>query len=453
MSSSNTVATIAESLEAKGVRGLTIGWIDNNGIPRARIVPIAALPAVAARGVGVTSLFAVFDSHDSITHEYAGLSTPSGDVRLFPVIDRIRQLAGQPHLAFAPAYQTDVDGAPSPYDQRATLQRQVDRATKAGYEFRFGFELEFALYRDGDVPAHGGPAYSPHALLSIDAFVEQLLSDLASNGLEIGQLHAEYGSAQVEINLAPADPLGAADDQLLARQTIHAAAAAHGLRASFAPLTDPAGVGNGWHLHSSLRRDGVNLLAPTGKESDRHGISADGTSYLAGLLAELPAISALTAPSVPSRLRLRPGYFAGAYAFWGVENREATLRYVATGSLLGPNHANVELKVSDASANPYLAIAAVIAAGLSGIERHLELPAPIQQDPGTWTDAERDERGIALLPQNLEDAEAALLASDAVRAVLSDELLGAFLAVRHSDGAWASERSVDEQVSAHKWLY
>ena len=168
--------------------------------------------------------------------------------------------------------------------------------------------------------------------------------------------------------------MNAADDQLLARQTIHAAARSNGLRASFAPLITSAGVGQGWHLHTSVARDGRNLLAG--------GPSGEGASWIAGLLRELPAITAVTTPSVPSQIRLRPGYFAGAYTFWGVENREATLRYVPGGELLGADAANIELKACDASANPYLALAAVIASGLAGHRRRPPAAGSDRRGPG-----------------------------------------------------------------------
>jgi glutamine synthetase len=326
----------------------------------------------------------------------------------------------------------------------------VARAAAAGLEIRAGYEVEFFVGLDTDelVPAHHGPAYSPHALLAVDELVAQLLRDLDANGLAVGQLHAEYGLAQLEVALAATDPLRAADDQLLARQTIRAAAHVHGLRASFAPLITADGVGHGCHLHSSVLRDGRNLLAggPDGPEGD-------GAAYVAGLLRDLPAIAAVSTPSVPSLVRLRPGYFAGAYTFWGIENREATLRYVPGTPFLGDAHANVELKASDASANPYLSLAAVIVAGLAGIEDGLTLPEPIQEDPGGWSEEERARRGLVRLPSTPEEQERALLGSDRIRAALGDERVDAFLAVRRSDAAWASERSLEELVAAHLWRY
>ncbi|WP_020657979.1 glutamine synthetase [Amycolatopsis benzoatilytica] len=442
----------AKDLAAAGVSGVHLSWADNNGIPRSRIVPIGGLADAAVRGVGATSLFAVFDSHDAITYAHSGLGTPSGDIRLVPVVERLRRLAGQPALAWAPVRQVAADGSPWPYCQRSVLERQVAEAAAQGLEFRAGYELEFMVTPAGSAdvmsaPGHPGPAYSPHALVGLDEFVATLLHDFAANGLRIGQLHAEYGVAQLELSLAATDPVAAADDQLLARQTIHAAARAHGLAASFAPLVGLATAGNGWHLHTSVWRKDRNLLTGPGVPE------GEGAGYVGGLLRDLPALTAITAPSVPSTMRLRPGFFAGAYAFWGVENREAPLRYVPGSALLGVDHANIELKTSDASANPYLALAVVLAAGTAGIAESVVPPEPIAEDPGSWSEGERDTRGVLPLPAHTSEQDSALLANPRIAGVLGNELLGAFRAVRASDAAWAAQRAPEEIVAAHLWRY
>jgi len=181
--------------------------------------------------------------------------------------------------------------------------------------------------------------------------------------------------------------------------------------------------------------------------------TGEGESYVAGLLRDLPAIAGVAAASVPSLARLRPGYFASAYAFWGIENREAALRYVPESRLLGPSNANVELKPSDASGNPYLTIAALIAAGLSGIEDGLSLPDPIAADPGGWSDEDRERAGVIRLPTAPVEQYEALTGSPRIREALGDPLLGAFLAVRQADAAWAQDHSPDEVVTAHLWRY
>lgn len=444
---------LVEELRRDGVVGVTIAWADNNGIPRSRTVPVGALAQAAEKGVGVTTLFAVFDTNDVITYAAPGLETPSGDVRLVPDLDRLTRLAGQPGLAWAPGTQVTADGSPWPFDQRSLLRGCVDGLAARGYSAVVGYELEFVVSApspDGSlVPAHHGPAYSPHALLEIDGFVTDLMRDAEANGLTLGQVHAEYGPAQVELSLGAADPVTAADQQLLARQTVLAAAARHGLRASLAPLPSLQAAGNGWHVHTSLWRDGENLLGG-GPEGPR---GTAGTAYVAGLLRDLPALAAITAPSVGSLARLRPGFFAGAYAFWGIENREAPLRFVPGSPLLGADHANVELKVSDASANPYLALTALLTSGVAGVEENLVPPSPISSDPGTWKKKERAAHGVAPLPTTPAEQEAALLACPRLTEALGAERLGAFLAVRRADAAWAAERETEDVLAAWRWRY
>jgi glutamine synthetase len=451
--SSDTDVSRGEKLVRAGIVGVSIGWADTSGIVRARTVPVSGLDDAVRRGIGVTAMLVVFDGHDTITFEHEALSEPVGDLRLVPVIERLTPLAGQPGFAWAPGRLHDVDGEPSPYDPRGALERQVARAARLGLEMRAGFELEMVVGRGRDdgalVPAHDGPAYSAQAMLAVDRFVAQVLVDLQANGMGVGQIHAEFGAGQMEMSLEASDPVTAADQQVLARQTVHAAARAHGLRVSFAPLVREGLVGNGMHVHTSLWRDGRNLLAGDGP----HGLSADGAAYIAGLLRELPAVVALTAPSTLSLARLRPGFWSSAYRFWGVQNREAPLRYIPTSPLLGPSHANVEVKAGDASANPYLALAAILAAGMHGVQDGLELEDPIQADPSRWEDSDRARRRLALLPATAEDRERALRGSDIVAEALGEPLLGAVVAVRRSDARWAHEHSLEELIADQLWRY
>ena len=263
-------------------------------------------------------------------------------------------------------------------------------------------------------------------------------------------IHAEYGVAQMELAIAPSDPVSAADLQLLARQTVHAAARATGLRASFAPLVALDSVGNGWHLHTSVLRDGTNLLSGGGGPA---GMTAEGEAWVAGMLRELGALAAVGGPSLPSQIRRRPGYFAGAYAFWGVLNREAALRFVPTSAYVPPRGANIELKASDASGNPYLLVAAVIGAGLAGMADGLRLPEGIEADPGSWSDDEREARGVGRLPDSIEASVAAVEASAPVREALGDATVGAWIAVRRGDEGFAEGKTPEEIVDFHRYRY
>ena len=189
MTTAQDLETTAGRLRDQGVVGLTIAWVDNNGITRSRTVPIDRLPTVARAGVGITTLFAVFDSHDAITFAHEGLPNASGDIRLIPDLDAMTQLAGQPGFAWAPGRQRTADGAPWPYDQRAVLERQVARAADAGIEPQCGFELEMFVSHDGEEPvaAHRGPAYSAQALLDVDEFAAAALTDLPPTASSSGR--------------------------------------------------------------------------------------------------------------------------------------------------------------------------------------------------------------------------------------------------------------------------
>ena len=435
-----------------GVHGLTIVFCDNNGIPRSRTVPAARLEDACERGVGITTLFPVFLSNDMITFAHGPLSNASGDVRLVATPERVVPLAGQPAFAWTPGRQFLVDGERSPYCPRGVLERTVERAAAAGLDVRAGYELEWFVGNAGEelAPAHSGPVYSPHAMLAVDEFAAQLLADLR------GERRPDRPAAR---RVRPR-PDGGLDRRLRPRRR-RRPADAHAAddprrrppprpAGVFAPLVALAAAGNGWHIHSSVSRGGRNLLAGGDRQS---GMTAEGEAWVAGLLRELPALASVAAPSMPSLLRRRPGYFASAFAFWGVQNREAALRLVPASRLVPEAAANIELKASDASGNPYLALAAVIAAGLAGIEDGLTLPDPVQDEPSAWPEDERARRGVRRLPGTADEAIAAVERSAPVRSALGDDLLGAWAAVRRGDAEVAKDMSPEDVVAAHRYRY
>ncbi len=446
---------LAAALAADGVAGVTIAWADNNGIPRSRTVPVSALPQVAATGVGVTTLFAVFDTNDAITFAAPGLQTPSGDVRLVPQLDRVTRLAGQPAFAWAPGRQITAEGGPWAFDQRSVLERTVARLAEAGYSALVGYEMEFAVYEqpqaEGDdslVPAHPGPAYSPHALLPIDDFVASVMRDAEANGLRLGQVHAEYGPAQVELSLAATDPVTAADQQLLARQTVLAAAEAHGLRVSFAPLPTLAGRGQRLaRAHLALARRGE----PARRR--RRGTARDGRRRVhrraaarpaRGGRADAPRRSARSPACVPgsSPAPSRSGAWRTARRRCATSPaRRCSARTTPTSSSRSPTRPRTPTSRSPRSSPPASA----------GVEENLAPPAPIGEDPGTWKKKERAAAGIAKLPASQAEQEEALVGNPRIAGVLGEELLGAFLAVRRADAAWAQEKETEEVLAAWRW--
>ena len=397
----------------------------------------------------MSPVFDVFLVDDSITRgRFAG--GPVGDLRLLPDPARAVRLAALPGWAWAPVDRHSQDGRPHPQCARTFARRAVQHLAERGLEARMGFEVEWyvdAGHGDDVVPAAPGPAYGMNRLIELGGYCHDVLSALADQGVAVGQLHPEYTTSQFELSVLPEDPVGAADTTMLVRHTIHAVSQAHGLRASFAPAVMVGGVGNGGHVHVSLQRDGRNVTV------DADGaLGAEGGGFLAGVLAELPALLAVGAPSVASYLRLVPQRWAGAYRCWGHENREAAARLITDGVPPGPN-ANIEVKCFDQSANPYLLVGAVLAAGTAGIERAASLAAPVDVDPAWLSDDERRRLGIERLPASLDDAVTAFVASDVLRAALGEPLADTIEVVRRAEIELFAGRNPEQIVAATRWRY
>ena len=431
----------AARLGGEGVVGLALSFVDNAGIARVKGVPIGRLADAAEQGVGMSPVFDTFLVDDSTT-QGRWLGGPDGDLRLFPDLGRAVALAAQPGWAWAPADRYHQDGRPYAACQRQFAARTAARAAGRGLRLLAAYEVEWTVRReDGSLPTEG-PAYGLHRLTDLSDYLRDLLTALDQQGLAVQQLHPEYAPGQFEVSVAAEDPVAAADTTVLVRHTVRAVSAAHGLRASFAPAVAPGGVGNGAHLHLSLWRDGQNLLAGG---PGRHGLGKEGEAFLAGVLAELPALLAVGAPSPASYLRLVPSHWAGAYRCWGPENREAALRLVP-GLPGRPETANAEVKCFDGAANPYLAVGAVIAAGLAGIEAGAVLPEEVGGDPS-------DRPGVPRLPQSLPESLAAFAASEVLREALGEVAHDTFAAVRRAEAQLLAGLDPEALIDATRWRY
>jgi len=303
----------AARLGAEGVRGTALTWVDNAGITRVKTVPVARLAHTARWGVGMSPVFDVYAVDDSVTTS-RHIGGPDGDLRLFPDLDRLTVLAGQPGWAWAPVDRYTQQGAPHPGCQRLFARRQAGRALALGLEARMGFETEWTAVRAG-VPgaepgaagevryASTGPAYGMVRMVELSDYLGDVLGALLDQHVEVLQLHPEYSPGQFEVSVAPSDPVGAADLAVLVRETVRAVSVRHGLTASFAPVVEAGRVGNGGHLHLSLWREGRNLC---GGGEGPFGMTAECESFLAGVLRELPALLAVGAPSPASARTASP---------------------------------------------------------------------------------------------------------------------------------------------------
>ncbi|MGW5123461.1 glutamine synthetase [Streptomyces sp. NPDC004069] len=442
----------ADRLTAQGVSGVVLTMVDTAGITRVKTVPVSALPDAVQWGVAMPPVFDLFLADDSVTTG-GHPGTPEGDLRLLPDLDRLTPLAAQPGWAWAPADRHDQRGTPYPGCQRLFARRMTERAAARGLALRMGFETEWVVGRDADPspsPASSssptrpaaGPAYGMARFVELSDYLRDLLDALVAQGVAVQQLHPEYAPGQFEVSVAPEDPVGAADLAVLVRETVRAVSARHGLTASFAPVVEAGAVGNGRHLHLSLWQDGRNLC----RDGDGpQGMTAVFEAFLAGVLRELPALLALGAPAAASYLRLEPSRWSGAFQCWGPENREAAIRFVA-GAPDADWAANAEIKSFDAAANPYLAVGAVIAAGLAGIDAAATLPPPVVGDPAQVG-------GVTRLPASLTEALAHFERSAVLREALGESLFGAVVAVRRAEAARFEGATPQSIATAARLLY
>ncbi|MDQ6873776.1 MAG: glutamine synthetase family protein [Actinomycetota bacterium] len=443
---------IATKLQRKDVHGLVLSYLDAAGINRIKAIPMSRLARATEWGVGMSPVFDAFLADDSITStgEFGG---PDGDLRLFPDLEQIVVLAGQPGWAWAPVDRYTQDGEPHAACQRTFARTMTERAAEAGLTLQMAFEIEWAVGAgdtDDFVPACTGPAYGMTRLVELSDYARDILVALEQEGTEVDQLHPEYAAGQFEVSVGATDPVTAADRSVLVRQTIRAITARHGLRVSFAPSVVAGSVGNGGHVHLSAWRDRKNAFA--GGEG-RYGITAEGEAFAGGILADLPALCAIGAPTVASYLRLVPSHWAGVYAAWGRENREAALRFVTGMVGSEAQAANLEVKCFDLAASPYLVVGTLIAAGLQGIQTQATLPAEVTGDPARFTGDELADQGISRLPQSLDDATAQLAASYHLREAMGKPLADAVLAVRRGEAERFRDTAPEDVVAALRWVY
>jgi glutamine synthetase len=446
---------LSGELPGRGVHGVVLSYVDTAGIGRVKTVPTARLASAAAWGVGMSPVFDTFLANDSIVSTDV-LGSPDGDLRLYPDLDQLVVLAGQPGWAWAPVDRVTQDGERHPGCARTFLRRVVtEAAERHGLTFRAAVEVEWTVARgdapgDAFVPATTGPAYGAARQVELGDYTADLLAACAAQGLDVEQVHPEYAAGQFEISVGAVDPVAAADRSVLVRQTVRAVAQRHGLRVSFAPAVVGQGVGNGGHVHLSAWRGGVNLHS--GGEG-RYGMTAEAESFTAGLLAHLPALTAVTAPSPASYLRLRPSQWAGVFTAWGHETRETALRVVTGTAGLREQAANLEIKPVDLAANPYLAIGSLIAAGLDGLASSAALPEETTGDPARLGESEAAARGVRRLPVSLERAVEEFREDEALRAALGPVLADAVIAVRRGELASVAGFDDDQVAAAYRWKY
>jgi glutamine synthetase len=435
-------ADVVRQADEAGLRLVRFLWCGNDGTIRAKSSALRGLEGRIRSGIGLTVAMQAMNALDHL-QPVDGMG-PVGEIRLVPDPGTFRILPYAPHTGAMLVDHVQLDGSPAPVDQRGFLKRMEARLAERDARLDAGFENEFSLATQIDgryVPIDSGLCFSTISATAAQDYVDDLAGALESQRIVLEQYYAELGHGQHEISTGPAPALRAADEQLLVRETIRGVASRHGLVASLAPKPWPENAGNGAHIHFSLW-DGTGTRNRFHDPSAPDKLTAEARSFIAGVLEHLPGLCGLTAPSFNSYHRIVPQYWAGAFACWGHDNREAPVRVPSVFAGMEEASTNAELKAADASSNPYLALGGLIAAGLDGLARRLEPPEPVEVDPATIGEEERAARGIVRLPTTQQEALDALAADQVLTTALGPVLTESYLAVRRSE--WEAYSAGDE---------
>ncbi|HEX7446945.1 MAG TPA: type III glutamate--ammonia ligase [Pirellulales bacterium] len=403
-------------------------FVDLHGVAKAKAVPVAHFDDVLGEGVGFAG-FAVWglgqEPHEADYMAVGDLSTLS----LVP---------WQPGYARI-VCDGMVLGKPWPFDTRYLLRQQMRRLNERGWTLNVGLEPEFMLLArrpDGSFTIADGsdaldkPCYDYKGLSRSRAFIERLVDSLLAVGIDVYQVDHEDANGQFEVNFTYGDALTTVDRLVFFRMAAGEIARELGLICSFMPKPLSNRTGSGMHMHLSLAgSDRQNLFCDP---DDRRGLKLSALAYhfLGGLLAHAPALAAFAAPSVNSYKRLVVGRtfsgstWAPAYISYGAHNRTSMVR-VPPG--------RIELRLTDACCNPYLASAAVIAAGLDGIDRQLDPGEPHNVNHYTLSPEELRDRGIRVLPQSLHEALMALEADALFRETLGAAFVKEFIRLKQME--------------------
>lgn len=392
-----------------------VGTSDLSGHFRGKSFPESDLPARLERGVGIAPTNIFLSAFGPIHVTPFGTR---GEVFLVP--DPAARVCvpfdGSATEYFFVGDIRTLEGTPWPYCPRHVLRRALERLEReTGLRLLAAFEQEF-IY--SGVAAHPAQPYELDAYRRQGRYGETLLSALRQAGTVPDSFLSEFGPQQFEVTVAPALGLRAADDAVITRELAQAVAYRMGHRVSFTPLPELNGTSNGTHIHwSFLDRDDRPVLYD---ESDEWGLSPLGRRFVAGILHHLPALCAVTAPSLPSYYRMRPNRWAPLLADVGPLDRGAAIRICpvhGTDPARRARQFNLEFRVCDATASPYLALGMLLQAGLDGIRRQLEIgseaPAP--------------------LPQNLRAALTLLESSKAAAQWLGTDLKNAYVMFKRAE--------------------
>jgi len=415
-------AAIEPELPTQAGEFTFVGLPDVNGSIRGKAFRPEAFDAALRQGTVMTDLLLGLDPTDTPITDYTrfGIRSGAGDLVVWPDASTLHELTWRPGWRICLATPTWLDGRPCELASREVLRRVLAGMSELGYDALAALEYEVRIRDAEGNPLSSGISYSLSELERFDTFVAALAPALDALGVELTAVHTEAGPGLLELNLAARPGLRAADDATLTKLAVKGLASSMALRASFLAKTAAGEEGSSGHIHLSCWRDGKNAF----RVADRAGsLPPVFSAAIAGVVEHLPAASLLLNPTINSYKRLVPGWFAPVNASWGIENRSAAVR-----AIVHPDHpelCRLECRRPGADANPYLALAAVVASATDGIRRQASPPPAVEGDAYARAD----------LPELPGSLESAIRAFDADR-VLRDALDERFSEYYVTSRAW-----------------
>ena len=411
---------ILNAFESIGIQRIRLGTFDIDGILRGKYVSRDKFESAVSSGMSFCDVLFGWDMNDDLydRESLTGWSTGYPDALVKIDLDTFRVVPWEPNTAFFLIDMYDRDGNPYPLSPRHLFSRLVDRASKLGYTFRAAAEYEYFFFRESShsiyekgfrnlTPLSPGMfGYSAVRASTYSDLVHDIIESMEAFGVTIEGIHTETGPGVYETSIQYSDGVSAADRGALFKNGVKELSPRHELIPTFMAKWNADLPGCSGHIHQSLiDENGTNLFA-----SESEPISGLANSYLAGLLELMPAMTALFCPNINSYKRAVTGVWSPVNVSWGVENRTTAVRAIPGNSTTATR---LECRLPGADANPYLVMAACLAAGLHGIEKGLEAPVAVEGNA-----YETD--GLTELPPNLSDATRLMKSTQTVREYFGD---------------------------------
>lgn len=441
-------------IATNNIKLLEFVYVDYNGITRGKTITVKKLGNHLISGIGITRAMLGMNAHDQL-QDIPGMSAV-GEVRLIPDLKTLTLVPGVRQIATLMCNHYDTAQNLYEADPRLLLQSVLEEYANLGLKTIGTYENEFIYFKKNEEnelePLDEHPCFSIDATDIFYQMLPDILETLEGSGINAEQYYPEAGFGQHELSMEPTDLLSAADNEIRFKRAIKTIAKEHNLFTTFAPKPILTTEGNGGHIHFSL----WNIKADSNAlydESDEMKLSVLGKYFVGGLLKHIKAVVALTCPTVNSYQRLQPGEWSSAYATYGQDNREAAVRIPSTFWGNQESSINIELKASDASANPYLAIAGILLAGLDGIKNKILPNQPLDVDPAELSAEERKKYGVKKLPNSLTEALEELIADKYFKKVLPNKLLEAYCKVKKSEVKFYDGMEPKKIAEIHRIIY